>query len=370
MQRKGLMALLAVFVLVIAACGDGTDETTTTADAGEETTTTVAEETTTTTEAPAESDVGSEDNPIQVLFVPSVSAEEIIAGGELLEQTLEAETGYSFEVSVPTSYGAVIEEMCANPSATMAFIPAQAYVLGNDLCDISVSLKALRFGYTEYWTQFIVPRDSDIETFEDLEGKTWAYPDSTSTSGFLFPQGMFLARDIEPGDGLEAGGHDQAVLAVYNGDAEFGSSFYSPPIDSEGNSLWDGDPAEADVPDDLVDSCVGVGDGDVFCGDDFEVRDARRNIADANPDVIQKVRILTLSDPIPNDTLSFGPEFDEMQMETIVNAMMAFAENDPDGFSAAFDAYSWNGVATTTDAEFDAVREIVGALGLTPDDLG
>ncbi|MEX1043556.1 MAG: hypothetical protein WD020_02860, partial [Acidimicrobiia bacterium] len=109
-MTKRMLALLAVLAMVVAACGgDAAEETTTTA---AETTTTEAPEETTTTEAVVE--VGTEENPIQVLFVPSVSAEEIIAGGELLEQTLEAETGFAFEVSVPTSYGAVIEELCAN----------------------------------------------------------------------------------------------------------------------------------------------------------------------------------------------------------------------------------------------------------------
>ncbi|MEX1249126.1 MAG: phosphate/phosphite/phosphonate ABC transporter substrate-binding protein [Acidimicrobiia bacterium] len=367
MKKRSLLALVAVLALVLAACGGDTEETTTTAETVDTTTTTEVVETTTTTEAMVE--VGTEENPIQVLFVPSVSAEEIIAGGELLEQTLEAETGFAFEVSVPTSYGAVIEELCANPTATMAFIPAQAYVLGNDLCGIEVALKSLRFGYTEYWTQFIVPRDSDIETFEDLAGKTWAYPDATSTSGFLFPQGMFLAAGVEPGGELEAGGHNQVVLAVYQGDADFGTTFFSPAIDGERDNLWDGDPANADVPDDLVESCTLDGDGEIVCGEDYYPRDARRNIRDTNPDVIQQVRIVTLSDPIPNDTLSFGPEFDETQKESIIAALVSFANDDPEGFSTAFDAYSWSGVATTTDAEFDAVRAIVAALGLSPDDL-
>jgi phosphonate transport system substrate-binding protein len=367
MKKRSRLALVAVLALVLAACGGDTEETTTTAGAGETTTTEEVVDETTTTEATVE--VGTEENPIQVLFVPSVSAEEIIAGGELLEQTLEAETGYSFTVDVPTSYGAVVEELCANPAATMAFIPAQAYVLGNDLCGVEVALKALRFGYTEYWTEFIVPRDSDIESFEDLAGRTWAYPDATSTSGFLFPQGMFLDSGIEPGDTLEAGGHNQVVLAVYQGDADFGTTFFSPAIDGEGSDLWDGDPANADVPDDLVDSCTLDGEGEIVCGEDYYPRDARRNIRDTNPDVIQQVRIVTLSDPIPNDTLSFGPEFDEMQKESIIAALTAFASDDPDGFSTAFEAYSWSGVATTTDAEFDAVRAIVAALGLSPDDL-
>jgi phosphonate transport system substrate-binding protein len=366
MQRKRLLALIAVLTLVIAACGDGDDDTTTTAGGGE--TTTSADETTTT--AAPEAAVGSEENPIQVLFVPSVSAEEIIAGGELLEETLEAETDYFYEVSVPTSYGAVIEEMCANPTQVMAFIPAQAYVLGSDLCGIEVSQKSLRFGFTEYWTEFIVARDSDIESFEDLAGKTWAYPDATSTSGWLVPSGMFLNQGLETGDSLEAGGHNQVVLAVYNGDADFGTTFFSPSVDAEGNVVWDGTPEDADVPDDLVASCALDAEAEIICGDDYFPRDARRNIREEAPDVIQQVRILTLSDPIPNDTLSFSPDFDEMQMESIVAALTAFAENDPDGFATAFEAYSWSGIAPTSDAEFDSIRALVDALELTPEDLG
>ncbi len=360
------MALVAVFALVVAACGGGDDETTTTEATGD-TTTTVAE--TTTTAAP-EAAVGTEENPIQVLFVPSVSADEIIAGGELLKETLEAETDYFYEVLVPTSYGAVIEEMCANPGQVMAFIPAQAYVLGSDLCGIQVAQKSLRFGFTEYWTEFIVARDSDIESIEDLAGKTWAYPDTTSTSGWLVPSGIFGTTGIEVGDGLEAGGHNQVVLAVYNGDAEFGTTFFSPAIDADGNVVWDEDPNNADVPDDLVQSCALDADGEIICGDNFFPRDARRNIREEAPNVMQKVRILTLSAPIPNDTLSFSPDFDEMQMETIVTALKSFADNDPDGFSAAFDAYSWSGIADTNDAEFDSIRALVNALGLTPEDLG
>lgn len=370
MRQRGLLAIVAILALVVAACSpadEGGDETTTTA--AEATTTTEEEMATTTTEEEMMDEVGSEAHPIQVLFVPSVSQEEILAGGEVLEQTLEAETGLFFEVSVPTSYAAVLEEMCASPTDTMGFIPAQAYVLGSDKCGIEVALKSLRFGYTEYWTQFLVARDSDIETIEDLNGASWAYPDGTSTSGFLVPSGMFEALGIEPGEGSEVGSHDAAVQAVYDGTADFGTSFYSPPIDSEGNSLWDGDPDNGDVPADLVDSCALDADGQILCGDDFYPRDARRNIREAAPDVIQEVRILTLSDPIPNDTLSYSPEFPEDLQQTINDALKAFAADDPEGFSTAFDAYSWSGVADTSDSEFDSIRALLDALGFSEDDL-
>ena len=44
-------------------------------------------------------------------------------------------------------------------------------------------------------------------------------------------------------------------------------------------------------------------------GNGFSISTARANIRAEAPDVIQKVRILAVSDAIPNDTMAFGPEF-------------------------------------------------------------
>ncbi|WKZ81956.1 MAG: phosphate/phosphite/phosphonate ABC transporter substrate-binding protein [Acidimicrobiia bacterium] len=318
-------------------------------------------------EEPAPVALGTEDNPIQVLFVPSVSAEEIIAGGELLAEALNEATGLFFEVSVPTSYAATVEAMCAAPDSTMGFIPAQAYVLANDLCGVEMVLKAERFNYTEYWTQFIVARDSAFESIEDLAGASWAYPDGGSTSGFLVPSGMFETLGIEPGETVEAGGHTAVVKAVYNGEADFGTTFFSPIIDLDGNDVWDGTAENADIPADAIESC-GLVEGDLVCGD-LRPRDARRNVREELPDVIQKVRILALSEPIPNDGLAFGPEFPDDLQGDIVAALKAFAADDPDGFATAFDAYSWSSVTETDDSEFDVIRALLEALGFDLDDL-
>ncbi len=313
--------------------------------------------------------IGTEENPIQVLYVPSVSAEEIVAGGELLAAQLNEATGLFFEVSVPTSYAATVEEMCASPDNTMGFIPAQGYILANNLCGANVSLKAMRYGFDVYWAQFIVARDSELETLEDLAGKTWAFVDATSTSGYIVPAGMFADMGIEVGESFAASSHDAVVRAIYNDEADFGTTFYSPYIDVDGNVTWDEDPATADVPDELVESCVLDADGQIECSGVYP-RDARRNLREELPDVIQQVRILTISDAIPNDTLTFGPDFPEDLRTEIVGALKAFAEDDPDGFATAFDAYSWNGLSDTDDTEFDAIRAILTALGYDLEDLG
>lgn len=371
MRKLKWVSILAVLTLLIAACG--AEEPAATTAAPTETTmaeTTMAE----TTMAPttmvettmAEPTVGSADDPIQVLFVPSVSADEIVAGGELLAETLNAATGLEFEVQVPASYAATVEEICANPGASIGFIPAQAYVLGNELCGVEAALKAERFGYTEYWAQYLVARDSDFQTLEDLNGASWAFPDPGSTSGYLFPSGQLQALGVEWGEELEAGGHPQAVRAVYNGETDFGTSFYSPYTDLEGNGAWDGDVNNADVPD--PESCAINADGELQCGE-FIVQDARRDLREELPDVVQQVRILAVSAPIPNDGVVFGPDFPDDLQSQIVQALTDFAGNDPDGFATAFDAYSWDNLAETSDSDFDAVREIVQTLGITIDDL-
>ncbi|MEE8484999.1 MAG: phosphate/phosphite/phosphonate ABC transporter substrate-binding protein [Acidimicrobiia bacterium] len=371
MKKRSLILLLIAFAMIVAACSTAdtadTTTTTTTAAAPDTTTTTAPPPDTTTTTDPGPA-VGSAENPIQVLFVPSVSAEEIIAGGEILKAVLEEATGLFFEVSVPTSYAATINEMCASTDNTIGFIPATAYVLGNDLCDVEVVMKSLRFGYTEYWAQFIVSRDSDATTIADLAGLEWAYPDAGSTSGFLVPSGMFKQNGIELGETFAAGGHSATVRAVYNGEADFGTVFFSPAIDADRNVLWDGTTTNADVPDDLVESCELDADGQIDCGGVFP-RDARRNIREEAPDVIQKVKIIELSQPIPNDTVSFSPDLPEDVREKFIAAMVDFAANDPEQFAIAFDAYSWSGLSLTDDSEFDFIRSLIQDLGLSVDDL-
>ncbi|HDD55730.1 MAG TPA: phosphate/phosphite/phosphonate ABC transporter substrate-binding protein, partial [Chloroflexi bacterium] len=313
------------------------------------------------------STLGTEDNPIQVLFVPSVDVDFMIASGELIEKAIYDASGLYVEVSIPTSYAATIEEMCASPDNTIGFIPAMGYALANQLCGVEPGLASVRYGWNVYWTEFLVARDSDFQTFEDLEGATWAYPDATSTSGYLYPMAIFDDLGITIGETLEAGGHPQAVKAVYNGEADVGTAYFSAPLLPEGT--WTTDMAP-DIPDEFVPDCGLNEAGKLYCGE-YRVLDARAAIAGDAPDVVQKVRILGLSKEIPNDTMSFSPDFPDDLKELIIAAITAYVGSDACEETLCNESfYDWTGVAPIYDENFDGIRILMEAQGITLENIG
>ncbi|MEM9950355.1 MAG: phosphate/phosphite/phosphonate ABC transporter substrate-binding protein [Chloroflexota bacterium] len=314
-----------------------------------------------------DAELGSEENPIQVFFVPSAEAQTLITGGEVLADALTEATGLSFEVSVPTSYAATVEAMCAAPDSSMGFIPAAGYVIGNSRCGLEVEAAAVRFGWPVYWAAYIVPRDSDIYTFSDLEGRSWAYPDSGSTSGFIVPSVELQSAGITPGEEIEAGGHNQAVLAVYNGEAEFATVYFSPPLTPNFNWNYGDLPEPYDL---TVDEAFVTDEGRLFVGD-TRILDARSAVAEQAPDVVDAIRILRISDAIPNDTMAFGPDFPEELRTQIFEALVAFSETEAWAESAlgADDGYSWTTLAPADDSNFDPVRLQFEVLGLTEEDV-
>jgi phosphonate transport system substrate-binding protein len=320
------------------------------------------------TEVPP-AELGDEEYPIKVLFVPSVDVDFMIAGGDLIEQALFDATGLHFDVSVPTSYAATIEEMCASTEDTIGFIPAMGYALANSLCGVEPGLASVRYGWNVYWTQFVVARDSAYETLEDLEGATWAYPDAGSTSGYLYPQVLFDDLGITVGDTVEAGGHPQVITAIYNGEADVGTTYFSAPLLPEGMGTWDPKTMDPDIPDEFIDECAPTEDEKLYCGE-YRVLDARAAIMGEAPDVVQKVRILDLSPEIPNDTMSFSPDFPADLKQTIMDAVIAYVQSEACEETLCNEKfYDWTDAAPVFDENFDGIRLLMDAQGITLETL-
>ncbi len=362
-----LFAVMAILVLVVSACAPATAIPTEAPVPTQIPPTEVPPPT-----ATAEPAIGSPEHPIKVLFVPSVDANIITTGGQVMADALNQATGLTFEVTVPTSYAATIEEICASPTDTMAFIPGLGYAIASQLCGVDVAFKAIRFGYPVYWAQYIVQRDSPYQTLADLNGKKWGYGDQGSTSGYMVPFVELKAAGVTPGEQVQTGGHNQTVTAVYNGEVDFGTTFYSVPLTPEGKPVFSYEdfvagkvtPDMYELPADVIKDCAPDAEGAKLLCDGWRVLDARANIRTEAPDVMQKVRILAVSQAIPNDTLSFGPDFPADVRAKIEEALIAFSKTDAWGKSiGSGDFYGWTGIAPATDAEYDLVRQMVQATG-------
>jgi len=253
--------------------------------------------------------------------------------------------------------------MCASPEDTIGFIPALGYVLANQKCGVEVGGAAVRYGWSVYWAQFLVARDSDYQTIEDLAGKKWAIPDLGSTSGYLFPSVMFQEAGVETGEVIEAGGHPQAALAVYNGEVDFGTTFFSAPLT---DPAWR--PGDDPEPYDPFEVALNEA-GRTYAGD-VRVLDARVAVMETAPDIFQKVRIMMLTDPIPNDTMSFGPDFPDELKGRIINALVAFTATEACEESiCSTDFYNWTGMDPVSDAAYDVIRRLMQGLGYTEEDI-
>jgi phosphonate transport system substrate-binding protein len=274
--------------------------------------------------------LGSEKNPVKMFFVPSAEVGKIVSQAEELEKYLEDKTGYHFKIEVPMSYAAVIEAIGVN-NADIAWLGTFAYVLANEKYGAEVALTTLRKGMAAYRGQFVAKASSNIFSVEDLQGKTIAYTDKGSTSGYIYPAGMLNQKNIEPKNVLFAGGHPQAISAVYDGRADAGCSFWSPEYEG--------------VP-----------------------QDARKLVAENLPDVYDKVKIIGLTDWIPNDTVVFRKNMDNEMKNNILRNLLAYSETE-EGKEVLRKLYEIDGFTEAKDDDYDVVRKTVEALGYNLEEM-
>ena len=172
---------------------------------------------------------------------------------------------------------------------------------------------------------------------------------------------------IQPGSTREAGSHPQAVMAVYLGEADIGTAYFSPPLVPEG--FWNAD-MKPDIPDQFVNSCGLTSEGNLYCGD-YRVLDARASISENAPDVVQRVRILALSPEIPNDTMSFSSEFSEELKQIIIDGMIAYLGTEACAKTICNEKfYDWTGAGPIYDENFDGVRILMEYININLNNIG
>jgi ABC-type phosphate/phosphonate transport system substrate-binding protein len=194
-----------------------------------------------------------------------------------------------------------------------------------------------------YYGCVLTRSDSGVNRLEDLNGRTFAFSDETSTSGHIFARALLQRHKVELGRAFFAGGHPNAVQAVEDGKVAGGASFYSPP--SAANER-DG---------------TKVGDARFLILKNMQSQEER----DA---FLQTVRVIALTEPIPNDVCCVRRGFPERIWRKFEGSLQRFLET-PDGQGAYYDLVAGVAAERCTDADFDGFRDALRRTGVSASKL-
>jgi phosphonate transport system substrate-binding protein len=269
-------------------------------------------------------ELGTEKNPVKLYFVPSVDAKLIDDKSKVIKAILEKTTPYKFEIGMPASFVAVVEAF-GTKRADVASVNTFGYILAHEKYGAEALLTVMRFGLPDYQGQIIARTDSAIKTLADLNGKKFAFVDPASTSGYLLPLKLMHDAGIKPSETVFAQKHDNVVSMVYQKQVDAGATFYSP---VENN----------------------------------EIQDARRLVKKQYPDVEEKIKIIQLTESIPNDPIVFRKDLPPEMKTKIADAIMNMMET-PEGKDAFFNIYGATAFKRATDADYEKVRAMLAALG-------
>lgn len=249
---------------------------------------------------------------IMMGFVPMRDGDKLIESVGPLTEMLSKELGVKVEGFTATNYVGVVEGL-GSGQVDFGFIPPFAYVLANKESNAQVILTALNKDLeAKYRSQFLVRKDSGIKSFADIKGKTVAFVDPSSTSGYLFPgahlikEGIDVEKDIQY---VYSGGHDKSLQLLLNGDVDVATTFV----------------------------------------------DARQRYEKDFPTAMDETEVLGYTDYIPNISVTVNGKMDKGMQDKIKAALLKISSTD-EGKTLLKELFNMYGFAEATDADYEIIR--------------
>jgi phosphonate transport system substrate-binding protein len=257
-------------------------------------------------------------------ITPSNIPTELFKASEVFAAELGKKLGVPIKVYMPTDYLGVVEAL-RSKTADLAFVHPAGYVFANREAKAQIVAIDVWHGKTSYTSRFYVRKDSGITTLEGLRGRTIAFVDPGSTSGYVYPMVLLIKRglvkDRNPKtffkEAMYAGTHEAALLALLNGSVDAVASFDLAP---------------------------------------------EQYLKDK--DKIDKLTYVAETDPIPEAGVVAREGLDPALVKKLYDALMAF--NAPQYRPVLKDFYGIDGFAPARDSDYTPVREAIDMLGWRP----
>ena len=171
------------------------------------------------------------------------NAQDRMNSNECLRKYTEETLGVPAKLFAPADYNGVIQGLLGG-TIDMAILGASGYAktyLSDPEAVEPVLVKVNTDGSFGYYSIGFARKDSGITSITDLKGKSFGFGDPNSTSGYLIPSIEIpqISKDITMESGKYfgevkfTGGHEQTIVAVYNGDIDAGVTW------ADGLGAWE-----------------------------------------------------------------------------------------------------------------------------------
>lgn len=269
---------------------------------------------------------GSKSNPVRFYFMPLKGNEAFAKNAAIIKKYIEDNAGLSVKTINAPDFVTIVNAF-GNGQADIAFMNTLGYLMARDWAKAEAHLLML-YGdvYRGYRGEIIVKADGGINAPTDLAGKTIAFSDPFSASGYLYAFKFLRDHNIKPAKTVFAGSHRKAVEMVYNGEVDAAATYHERPAVS---------------------------------GED---RDARIELLAEHPDIVSKIKIVALTDEIPNGPVALRKDLPAEVKSKLVGALMEFART-AEGRKTLNDLYNVTGLALVNDSDYDGVQKVVKELG-------
>ncbi len=255
--------------------------------------------------------------PLRIVLASITSPQESRIYYDDMLNYLGKQLGMPIEIIQRKTY-AEANDLVRAGSADMAFVCTYAYALGHDEFGMQLLAAPVIQGQTTYNAYIITNKDSTINSFAQLQGKTFAFTDPLSNTGTLYPLALVKSLGSTPDNFFSkyfyTYSHDYAIQAV-------------------ADKLADGA---------SVDSTV------------------YNYLRDTNSPIISKVKVIQISPPFGMPPVVVRPDLDP-DLKTKIQEILLNMDQTAAGRQILANLHI-DRFTTVHDADYDGVRQLAQAV--------